>query len=123
MSPETSDVIGRTKVSLKRHFHILNAMSLIANLVIGMGIFAGPTGVMRRVISPGLALIIWASVGCLSIVEGVVYAEYTTVFPNCGGPSFYVDVFYGRTMGYFQVWVFFLRRTGSDTIKSLLAAT
>ena len=122
MAPFSSTVSPR--VELKRNFRSLHAMALVSSFIIGTGIYLGPTGVLQRITSPGLALIIWTIMGFVGVVDGLVYAEYATVFPRCGCSYLYMEIFYGPAIGFLQLWMYFLiLRPGRDAIKCLLAAT
>ena len=120
----SSTVPASISVELKRNFHILHTMTIVSTFIIGTGIYLGPTGVHQRITSPGLALIIWIMMGFSGMVDGLVYAEYATVFPRCGCAYLYLEIFYGPAIGFLQLWMYFLiYRPGSDAIKCLLAAT
>ena len=114
----------RTRVELKRRFHGIHGIALLSTFIIGTGIYLGPTGVLLRITSPGLALIVWTTIGFVGMVDGLVYAEYATVFPRCGCSYLYLEIFHGPAIGFLRLWVyFFISRPGTDAIKSLLAAT
>ena len=120
----SNTVTDSPKVELKRHFHSLQSMALVSSFIIGTGIYLGPTGVLQRMTSPGLALIIWTIMGFVGIVDGIVYAEYATVFPRCGCSYLYLEIFYGPAIGFLQLWMyFFIIRPSTDALKCLLAAT
>ena len=113
----------RTRVELRRRFHDIHAIALVSTFIIGTGIYLGPTGVLQRITSPGLALIVWTIMGFVGIVDGIVYAEYATVFPRCGCSYLYLELFYGPAIGFLRLWMYFISRPGADAIKCLLAAT
>ena len=122
MAPSSSTVSPR--VELKRNFRTLHSMALVSSFIIGTGIYLGPTGVLQRITSPGLALIIWTIMGFVGIVDGLVYAEYATVFSRCGCSYLYMEIFYGPAIGFIQLWMYVLvLRPGRDAIKCLLVAT
>ena len=122
MAPNT--VSDSPRVELKRHFRSIHAMALVFSFIIGAGIYLGPTGVLQRITSPGLALIVWTVMCFVGIVDGIVYAEYATVFPRCGCSYLYLEIFYGPAIGFLQLWIYLLiLRPSADALKCLLAAT
>lgn len=54
---------------LKRRITLLNAVSLIIGSIVGSGVFVTPKGVLQNVGSLGMALVVWAVSGILSLVR------------------------------------------------------
>ena len=110
-------------ISLRRRFNLFYSVSMVGCLIIGSGIYVGPTGVLKRIASPGLALILWGFVGFVSLIDSLVYAELGTTFPRCGSSYLYHELFYGQWVGFLTLWRYFLiTRPGANALKCLLAA-
>ena len=111
-------------VLLQRQFNIIGCLSMVGCLIIGSGIYVGPTAILNRMSSPGLALLLWGAVGLVSIVDNLVCAEWACTFPACGAIYLYLEIFYGPAIAFLQFWeIFFIARPGYNAIKCLLAAT
>jgi len=80
----------------KRQLGTASAIFLIFNRVIGTGIFATPSVILRSSGSAGVTLLMWI-VGTLVAATGTaVYMELGTGIPRSGGEKNYLEFMYRR---------------------------
>ncbi|KAI0371226.1 amino acid transporter [Pilatotrama ljubarskyi] len=80
----------------KRQLGLLSAASLIFNRVIGTGIFATPSVILRSSGSVGLSLIMWLLGATVALCGTAVYIELGTGLPRNGGEKNYLEFIYQR---------------------------
>ncbi|KAK7440411.1 hypothetical protein VKT23_017049 [Stygiomarasmius scandens] len=81
-----------------RRLGTLSATMLIANRMIGTGIFATPASIVGGVGSIGLALFMWV-IGALIAAAGLaVYLEWATALPRSGGEKNYLEYSYRKPL-------------------------
>ncbi|KAJ3563673.1 hypothetical protein NP233_g8789 [Leucocoprinus birnbaumii] len=80
----------------KRRLGTLSACFLIFNRVIGTGIFATPSNILRSAGSVGVALIMWLFGSIVAILGIAVYIELGTGLPRSGGEKNYLEFIYRR---------------------------
>ena len=95
---------------------------LTIGTVIGSGIFLVPGGVLRQVQgSVGLALLVWAGGGVLSLLGALTYAELGAMRPASGGLYVYIRDCFGELAAFLFGWtLFFVISTG--TVATLAVA-
>ena len=109
------------EVRLKRQLGLLHGVSIVAGLVIGVGIFVSPGGVILHTGSAGLSLVMWVVGGLLSLLGALTYAEIGLVIPQTGALYAYMRTMYGRFAGFLYLWSYlFFARVGGNAIKCLL---
>ncbi|KAH7910149.1 APC amino acid permease [Hygrophoropsis aurantiaca] len=80
----------------KRQLGLASAIFLIFNRVIGTGVFAAPSIILRSSGSVGMTFIMWI-VGALVAAAGTaVYVEFGTGLPRSGGEKTYMEYLYRR---------------------------
>ncbi|KAH9852455.1 amino acid transporter [Lenzites betulinus] len=80
----------------KRQLGPLSAASLIFNRVIGTGIFATPSVILRSSGSVGLSLVMWLLGATVALCGTAVYIELGTGLPRNGGEKNYLELIYRR---------------------------
>ena len=111
------------RVGLKRRFGVMYCVAIMVSLIIGSGIFIAPSGVIRRVSSPGVAMIIWAVTGIITMCGALMAAELGTTYPTSGSRYDYLRLFYGDFVAFLHVWEYtFITRPASGMIKCIIIA-
>ncbi|KAG7092792.1 hypothetical protein E1B28_009111 [Marasmius oreades] len=77
-----------------RRMGAVSAVMLIANRMIGTGIFATPASIVGSTGSIGLALFLWVIGGIIAAAGLALYLEWATALPRSGGEKNYLEFFY-----------------------------
>ncbi|KAJ3981371.1 APC amino acid permease [Lentinula detonsa] len=80
----------------KRQLGLFSAVFLVFNRVIGTGIFATPSVILRTSGSVGVALLMWFVGALIAAMGTVVYIELGTGLPRSGGEKNYLEFIYRR---------------------------
>ncbi|KAJ3564727.1 hypothetical protein NP233_g8099 [Leucocoprinus birnbaumii] len=80
----------------KRRLGTLSAGFLIFNRVIGTGIYATPSNILRSAGSVGVALIMWLVGSLIAALGTAVYIELGSGLPRSGGEKNYLEFIYRR---------------------------
>ncbi|XP_003425021.1 b(0,+)-type amino acid transporter 1 [Nasonia vitripennis] len=101
------------QVGLKRELGLMSAISMIAAVMIGSGIFVSPASALAHSGSVGFCLIIWIVCGILSLLGALAFAELSAVVPRSGAEYAYLmDAFsplhryFGPLPAFICSWVF-----------------
>ncbi|KAF9788570.1 amino acid transporter [Thelephora terrestris] len=78
----------------KRKLGLTSAIFLIFNRMIGTGIFATPSVILRSAGSVGMALTMWLLGAVVAATGSAVYLEYGTTLPRNGGEKNYLEYVY-----------------------------
>ncbi|KAJ3886580.1 APC amino acid permease [Lentinula edodes] len=89
---ESFDNVPRTK----RQLGLFSAIFLIFNRVIGTGIYATPSVILRTSGSVGVALLMWLLGALIAAMGTTVFIELGTGLPRSGGEKNYLEFIYRR---------------------------
>lgn len=82
------------------HMGLFTSITMIAGVIIGVGIFASPTGAFINIGSVGVTLIMWIVAGVLTMMGAFCYAELGCMMPESGGEHVYLTRAFGPSMAY-----------------------
>ncbi|MBV7274616.1 amino acid permease [Clostridium sp. PL3] len=114
-------ILELTKVDteFKREMGLFSAVSIIAGIMIGSGIFFIGTFVLQRSHNaPGFSLLVWLAGGVVSLLAGLCYAELGAAMPRSGGAYIYLREAYGPLVAFLSGWTMFWV-AGSGSIAAL----
>ena len=94
---------------------------IVVGTVIGSGIFLTPGAVVQNSGSGGVALVVWAVGGVLSLLGALTFAELGAARPNAGGLYVYMRDAFGPALAFLFGWTMFLV-IGSGSLATLAAA-
>ncbi|KIJ15325.1 hypothetical protein PAXINDRAFT_99546 [Paxillus involutus ATCC 200175] len=80
----------------KRQLGLLSAISLIFNMVIGTGVFAGPSIILNSSGSVGMTFVMWILGALVAAAGTAVDIEFGTGLPRSGGEKVYLEYVYRR---------------------------
>ncbi|KAI0070128.1 hypothetical protein K474DRAFT_912325 [Panus rudis PR-1116 ss-1] len=92
----THDHLAGSNHGHGRHLGTLSTAFLIFNRVIGTGIFATSSVILRSAGSVGLSLVLWLLGALVAACGTAVYIELGTGIPRSGGEKNYLDFIYRR---------------------------
>ncbi|XP_056111910.1 b(0,+)-type amino acid transporter 1 isoform X2 [Rhinichthys klamathensis goyatoka] len=93
--------VENEKLTLRRELGLPSAVSLVAGIMIGSGIFMSPQFVLVYVGSSGASLIVWAVCGIVCMCTALSYAEMGTIIRESGGDYIYILRIYGPCPAFF----------------------
>ena len=93
-----------TETELRRDLGPVSATTVIIGMIIGSGIFAGPSIVARYTDSSGLTMLVWVICGLMSFCGAVSYAELGGMMPRAGGVFVYLKEAYGPLWAFLFGW-------------------
>ncbi|EIW55488.1 amino acid transporter [Trametes versicolor FP-101664 SS1] len=94
LNQEDADLSLEDVPDHKRQLGLLSTASLIFNRVIGTGIFATPSVILRSSGSVGLSLVMWLLGATVALCGTAVYIELGTGLPRNGGEKNYLEFIY-----------------------------
>ena len=102
-------------LSLKRDVGLFGGISVLAGIMVGSGIFyIGAIVLQRTGMNLGLALLVWAVGGLITLLSGICFAELGAMMPKAGGYYVYLREAYGQRVAFMcGVTNFFLSSSGS----------
>jgi APA family basic amino acid/polyamine antiporter len=106
---------------LKRTLTFRDLIFIVVGTVIGSGIFLTPGAVVRNSGSGGVALVVWAIGGILSLLGALTFAELGAAKPESGGLYVYLRDAFGPMLAFLYGWTMFLV-IGSGSLATLGAA-
>lgn len=78
---------------------------MVVSQVVGVGIFLTPATMLRTIGGVRSALILWGTMGALSIAGAFCYAELTTRFPKAGGGYVFLREAFGPRAAFVSGWI------------------
>lgn len=93
--------LSSEKTELRREVGLFGGISVLAGIMIGSGIFyIGGIVLMRCGMSLGLALLVWAIGGLITLMSGICYAELGAMMPKAGGGYVYLREAFGERVAF-----------------------
>lgn len=93
---------------------LFDATNLVIGVMIGSGIFIVSADAARQVGSPALLLLVWATVGLMTVASCLIYGELAGMYPRAGGQYVYLKEAFHPLMGFLYGWTLFtVIQTGS----------
>ncbi|KAG2354976.1 APC amino acid permease [Suillus spraguei] len=80
----------------KKQIGLASAVMLIFNRVIGTGVFAAPSIILRSSGSVGMTFVMWILGALVASAGTAVYIEFGTGLPKSGGEKIYMEYIYRR---------------------------
>ncbi|KAH8550710.1 amino acid permease-domain-containing protein [Umbelopsis sp. PMI_123] len=113
--------------SLKRTMGPFSAMTVIAGMIIGSGIFSTPSGILTSVGSVGMSLIVWVIASLCTVCGVLAYIELGSMLPMNGGEKEYLDYEYRKPKAFapflFCLSMIVLTRGGACAVDSIVVGT
>ena len=106
---------------LRRTLSQRDLIFIVVGTVIGSGIFLTPGAVVRNSGSGGMALLVWAIGGVLSLLGALTFAELGASRPASGGLYVYLRDAFGPLLAFLFGWTMFLV-IGAGSLATLGAA-
>jgi basic amino acid/polyamine antiporter, APA family len=88
----------------KRQLSLVDAISIMVGIVIGVGIFESSPVVAASTGSFWGIIGIWLTGGFLSLAGALTYAELATAYPEEGGDYAYLKRAYGEWLAFLFIW-------------------
>lgn len=111
-----------TPASMRREIGLAGAVSILAGIMIGSGIFyIGGIVFERAALSPSLTLLAWVVGGLVTLLSGICFAELGAMMPKAGGFYVYLREAYGNRIAYVSGLSHFLL-TGPGSVAALAMA-
>jgi amino acid transporter len=107
-------------IAMKRELGLLDSIGILIGGMMGSGIFLSPIGILRRVRSVGLSLMIWSLLGVVTVLQGLCFVELGLTFPESGGEYVYMKKGLGNAAGFFLLLLKFLICVLSNAIMGLM---
>ena len=111
-------------IGLRREVGLFGGISVLAGIMIGSGIFyIGGIVLERSGGNLGLALLVWAVGGLITLLSGICFAELGAMMPKAGGYYVYLREAYGERVAFMcGITNFFLSSAGSISALALAFA-
>jgi len=88
----------------RKNISIIDAVSIVAGMVIGPGIFKTPSIVAAHAGSEIVTLSLWLIGGLISFIGALCYAELASTYPNTGGEYHFIVKSYGKKTAFLFAW-------------------
>ncbi|CZT50434.1 probable low-affinity methionine permease [Rhynchosporium secalis] len=104
----------------RRQLGITSAIFLVFNRMVGTGIFATPSEIVRLSGSVGLSLVMWVVGVGIACAGAAVYLEFGTGLPRNGGEKNYLEYVFRRpkflATAMYASWVMLLGWAGANSV-------
>jgi APA family basic amino acid/polyamine antiporter len=97
--------MGSTTPGLKRQLGPGAATALIAGQTIAVGIFLTPAGMAASLGSPFWLLIVWLTMGVMTVCGALCYGALAARYPETGGTYVYLRNIYGPRLAFLYGWM------------------
>ncbi|HPL50934.1 MAG TPA: amino acid permease, partial [Smithellaceae bacterium] len=94
------DFVSKPKQTLS----VVDAISIIVGMVVGVGIFKTPSIVASSVNSEETLILLWLLGGVASFIGALCYAELASAHPHAGGDYHYLQKAFGNTPSFLYAW-------------------
>jgi APA family basic amino acid/polyamine antiporter len=91
--------------ALRRELGLRSAAAAVAGECIAVGIFLTPAGMAHSLGSPFWLLLVWISIGGMTLLGALCYCELTARFPRVGGPYAYLYEAFGPGVAFLYGWM------------------
>lgn len=99
---------------LKRELGLFSAITLVAGIVIGSGIFIVSADIARQMGSPALLMAIWLFTAIITLFGAMSYGKLASAFPEAGGQYVFLKKAWGDIPAFMYGWaLFFVIQTGT----------
>ena len=90
---------------LHRQLGLASATAAVAGEAIAVGIFLTPAGMARSLGSPMWLLLVWLSVGVMTLSGALCFGRLAGRFPRAGGQYVYLQEIFGRRTAFLFGWM------------------
>ena len=91
---------------LEKHFKFKDILALVVGSIVGSGVFYLAPKVFSITNSLGLAIMVWAFAGIITVAAGLTVAELAAAIPKTGGVIEYIRSGYGDLLSTICGWAF-----------------
>lgn len=91
--------------SLRRELGLGSAAAAVAGEAIAVGIFLTPAGMAKSLGSPFWLLVVWLTLGALTLSGALCFGELAARFPQAGGLYIYLREAYGSRVAFLYGWM------------------
>ncbi|MGA7917278.1 MAG: amino acid permease [Candidatus Acidiferrales bacterium] len=91
--------------ALRRQLGLASAAALVAGEAIAVGIFLTPADMAKSLGSPFWLLVVWLSIGAMSLSGALCFGELAGRFPSAGGAYIYLRESFGPRLAFLYGWM------------------
>ncbi|HEV8359210.1 MAG TPA: amino acid permease [Candidatus Thermoplasmatota archaeon] len=110
--------------ALRRGLGLVEMVAVAVSMMLGIGIFFGPSVTAREFPDAGMVLGLWAVGGAIAIAGAWVFGRLAALYPLSGGPYVYLREAFGPLPAFLFAWtsMVVIGPTGIAVLATLLAA-
>ena len=79
------DPVPAAPATARHKLSLVQAVSVMAGVMVGSGIFISPVPILLQCGSPALALLVWTLSGLVMLLVALTYTELGAMYPEAGG--------------------------------------